>query len=265
MTETSNALRDAPESRTLTARSVLASTLLGTDPPELPVARLVAVAQLFGVTQNSARVALSRMAAAGEVTQVDGRYRLAGHLLARRERQEQSRSPEFVQWDGSWAVVVVVAPRRDAAHRTSARRTFLAARLAELREGVWMRPANLPVPLPDDVSAGVERLTARPAAEPATLAARLWDLDAWAAGAKTLRERLASTLPRLVDDQALAPGFVLSADVLRHLQADPLLPPDLLPPDWPGPSLRADYDEWDARYRRLLREYHHRVGAVGDP
>ena len=49
----------------LTARSVLASALLGMDPPELPVAQLVRLTGLFGISENRARVALSRMVAGG--------------------------------------------------------------------------------------------------------------------------------------------------------------------------------------------------------
>ena len=49
--------------------------------------------------------------------------------------------------------------------------------------------------------------------------------------------------------RALADGFVTSAAVLRHLQADPLLPDELLPARWPGAALRADYDRYDAAYR----------------
>jgi phenylacetic acid degradation operon negative regulatory protein len=54
---------------------------------------------------------------------------------------------------------------------------------------------------------------------------------------------------------ALAPGFALSAAILRHLQADPLLPDTLLPARWPGTALRAEYDDWDARYRTTLRQW----------
>ena len=53
----------------------------------------------------------------------------------------------------------------------------------------------------------------------------------------------------------LRPGFELSAAVLRHLQADPLLPTELVPADWPGARLRAVYEEWDARYRSTLRAW----------
>ena len=65
-------------------------------------------------------------------------------------------------------------------------------------------------------------------------------------------------MDRLVPADAcsdLAPGFELSAAVLRHLQADPLLPADLLPPGWPGPRLRAGYDRWDRQYRRVLADW----------
>ena len=47
----------------------------------------------------------------------------------------------------------------------------------------------------------------------------------------------------------------LSASVLRHFQADPLLPEELLPRGWPGVELRTDYDRFDTAYRALLREY----------
>jgi phenylacetic acid degradation operon negative regulatory protein len=238
------------EDRPLTARSVLASALLGTEPPELPVARLIAIAGLFGLSANRTRVALSRMAAAGEVDAVDGRYRLTGHLLDRQARQIQSRAAARRPWDGRWTTLVVRGGARPAAERTEARRRFTAARLAELREGVWLRPANLDVGLPAPLEATIVRFDGTPGADPAALAASLWDLDGWASGAERLRQRLATLRP--VGDDMLAPGFVLSASVLRHFQADPLLPDAVLPADWPGPALRREYDRWDAAYRARL-------------
>ena len=239
--------------RPLTARSVLASALLGTEPPELPVARLVAIAALFGLSANRTRVALSRMAAAGEVDAVDGRYRLAGHLLDRQARQIQSRAAARRRWDGRWTTVVVRGGARPAAERTEARRRFVAGRLAELREGVWLRPANVAVVLPASLEAAVVRFEAAPTGDAVALAALLWDLPAWAAGAERLRRRLAE-LP-VAGDGMLARGFVLSASVLRHFQGDPLLPDELLPPRWPGPALRLEYDAWDTAYRALLTRH----------
>jgi phenylacetic acid degradation operon negative regulatory protein len=237
----------------LTARSVLASALLGMDPPELPVSQLVRLTGLFGISENRARVALSRMVAAGEASSDGaGRYRLAGHLAARQSRQSASRAGATSPWDGEWCLAVVTTTGSSAEVRSARRRALGYARLAELREGVWLRPTNVPVRLPDGLDADVELLTARPA-DPSATAARLWDLGAWSNRA----ERLLANLSALSPDgpEALAPGFELSAAVLRHLQADPLLPTELLPEAWPGARLRHVYDEWDARYRATLRTW----------
>lgn len=241
---------DQERKTTLTARSVLASALLGADPPELPVSYLVRLAGLFGVNGNRARVALSRMVATGEVTaEGAGRYRLAGHLLDRQSRQAASRAGRTAPWPGGWQVVVVTRAGSSAEVRHRRRRALAYARLAELREGVWLRPDNLPLTLPGDVDADVLRWQAT-VGDDRALARRLWPLERWAATAQDLRDQLEAHPPAGWSD--LAPGFELSASVLRQLQADPLLPPALLPPAWPGDDLRATYDRWDARYRALL-------------
>jgi phenylacetic acid degradation operon negative regulatory protein len=147
----------------------------------------------------------------------------------------------------------VVTTTGSTAERRSARRRALAyARLAELREGVWMRPANLTVDLTAEQVEDVTLMTARPP-EPSRLAGMLWDLAAWSSRAELLLGHLVSLPPDR--PEALGPGFELSASVLRHLQADPLLPPELLPEDWPGARLRDDYDRWDRQYRATLREW----------
>jgi phenylacetic acid degradation operon negative regulatory protein len=236
----------------------MASALLGMDPPELPVAQLVRLSGLFGVSENRARVALSRMVGAGEATTDGaGRYRLAGHLVERQARQSASRSGITAPYAGQWWLAVVTTTGSTAEVRTARRRALSYARLAELREGVWMRPDNLPVHLPDIPGADLELMTARPEA-PADLAGTLWDLKAWSARAEGLLARLQQLAPNEPD--ALGPGFELSAAVLRHLQADPLLPDELLPVGWAGARLRHTYDGWDARYRRTLDEWSHASG-----
>ena len=241
-------LRD--DTRPLTARSVVASTLLGVRPPELPAHSLVASAGLFGIAEGTVRTALSRMVTAGELTVAGGRYALAGPFLSRRERQDESRSGQTRPWVGDWELAVVEGERRLASDRSALRRAMRDLRLAELREGVWLRPANLhPSRLPEAravVATQCLAFTGRPEDE---LALRLWDLDGWAAAARRLDAELTALGPRLDHPDELAAGFVLSAAVLRHLQADPLLPPELLPPDWPGPSLRQGYETYDATFK----------------
>jgi phenylacetic acid degradation operon negative regulatory protein len=242
----------------LTARSVLASALLGMDPPELPVAQLVRLTGLFGISENRARVALSRMVASGEATSDgSGRYRLAGHLALRQSRQSASRAGATTAYDGEWWLAVVTTTGSAAEVRGARRRALSYVRLAELREGVWMRPANVTVQLPDALGDDVETMRARPG-DPVALTHRLWDLASWSTRAGALLSGLDALHPDRPD--ALAPGFELSAAVLRHLQADPLLPAELLPADWPGAALRAAYDRWDARYRATLDAWS-RAGA----
>src|SRR5687767_13077060 len=97
--------------RRSTARSILLSVLLGSDPPRLPVQLLVRTTELFGIAEGTTRTALSRMAAAGEVVADDGAYALAAdRLLARQARQSASRAARTRAWPGRrWRQAVVVA------------------------------------------------------------------------------------------------------------------------------------------------------------
>jgi phenylacetic acid degradation operon negative regulatory protein len=244
---------------TLTARSVLLSVLLGTDPPRLPVRLLVRTTELFGIAEGTTRTALSRMATAGEVEADGGWYALASdRLLARQARQAASRQARTEPWsDGRWLQAVVVAEgRRAAADRSALRSALAGARLAELREGVWLRPDNLGAYRPA-CGDEIKWFRSVPDGDPAALAARLWDLGSWAGRAGELRRRMAGLVGPLEtgERRCLADGFVLSADVLRHLQADPLLPGGLLPAGWPGGGLRRDYDRYDAAYRSVLGDW----------
>ena len=115
-----------------------------------------------------------------------------------------------------------------------------------------MRPANVAVPLPDSLDGDVELMTAVPP-DADRLAGRLWDLSGWArqrqrapGGARCVRPTARRRWLR---------GSKSPAAVLRHLQADPLLPGPLQPADWPGAGLRETYDDWDDRYRTTLRAW----------
>jgi phenylacetic acid degradation operon negative regulatory protein len=132
--------------RPLSARSVLATALLGADQPHLTVGELVAMASLFGISDGAARTCLWRMVSNGELTSDDGTYALAGDLLERRQRvDEASRIDDDAAppWDGTWELAVVSLDRRSAADRLALRKAATALHLAELREGVWIRPDNL--------------------------------------------------------------------------------------------------------------------------
>lgn len=238
----------APELRPLTARSVVLSTLLGSHPPRLPARLLVRVGELFGITEGTVRVALSRMVAAGDLVQVEGAYQLTDRLRGRQARQDESLSPHTRPWDGAWEIAVITAERRPAAERVALRQAMAALRLAELREGTWLRPANLSRTRPDIVTQQCTFLEGRPEGDPAELAAALWDLRAWAERAQGLHEALDPAA-------SLAGQFTVAAAVLRHLLTDPLLPAELLPAGWPGPALRTRYVEFETGFRRFLADH----------
>lgn len=256
--------RSSSPTRPLTARSVVASTLLGVTPPRLSTRLLVRSGELFGISAGTTRVALSRMVAAGELEPDDGGYHLAGRLLERQARQQVSRSAPPRSWDGSWTMAVVVDGRRTAVERGDLREAMRAVHLAETRPGVWLRPDNLGrghAPEAESVITDqCRRFTVRPEDEaPEALAERLWDLEGWAVRAAELRGQMDGLVGRLEEGRTdgLAPGFVVSAAVLRHLLADPLLPVDLLEPAWPGAALRAEYDRYDRAFKTVWRDWFH--------
>lgn len=229
----------------LTARSLLLSVLLGSHPPELPVRVLVRTAELFGISDGSARVALSRLNADGDVVATDGVYRLSPRLAERQADQDRAVRPATRPWKGAWELAVA-EPAVTGSERSALGSELARLRLAELRPGVWARPDNLVRDWPADLAGRVLRFSGRPGfdrPEGAQMAGRLWDLRSWAETAGQLMRGLRS-------GREPAERFVVAAAIVRHLRDDPVLPAGLLPPRWPGARLRAAYDG----YRRELGE-----------
>lgn len=230
--------------RPLTARSVVLSLLLGAHPPELPVRDLVRTAEMFDISDATLRVALTRMVAAEDLRRTGSTYGLSDRLVRRQRRQDEAVHPETVDCQGEWETVVVTATGRSAADRGALRATLIAARLAELREGVWMRPANLRRSLPDELNQVASAFDAHPHGDPATLANTLWDLSAWSTVARAL-------LGYFDTADHPADRFTVAAATVRHLLADPVLPESLLPENWPGAALRRAYEDYQAELIQL--------------
>lgn len=222
----------------MTARSVVLSVLLGAHPACATASELIRLTADFGIRESTVRVALTRMVSAGDLVRSEDGYRLSDRLLARQRRQDDAINPRLRPWAGEWTTVVITSVGTDARARAGLRSTLQDGRFAELREGVWLRPDNLDTVLPPKVLRRVRVLVARDA-EPAQLAARLWDLPAWARTGRALLDEIAS-----------APGvperFVVAAAIVRHLLTDPVLPEELLPDVWPGAALRRAYKDFAA-------------------
>ena len=231
--------------------------------PGCPVARLVRAGALFGLAEGTVRTALSRMAAAGEVTRSgDGWYALAGALVERQARQRAGRAAATVEWSGRWRQAVVGAGGRPAAERADLRRAMERLRMA--------RAARRRVAAPRQPGPGP--LARRPAVVDAQCrwfhVAPRRRRRAWPASAvgpagvgravpPTLRRGMGWLVGRLERGRRRRPwrpGFVLSAAVLRHFMADPLLPRELWPRRWPG-----------GRAAGRLRPLRHRVPRPSCP
>ncbi len=232
-----------PLTATVSARSAVLSLLLGAHPPELSGREIVAAMRLFGIAESTTRAAMSRMVAAGDLTRDGGRYALSQRLAL---RQAGTDSPATTAWDGTWETAIVTRSGRSAGDRAGLRATMSRLRLAELREGVWMRPANLDRLLPESLKQETAVFSARPDDDPVDLARTLWDLPAWAGRGHALLGAVAEA----GDDGR--ERFLTMVSVVRHLYSDPLLPPRLQPEGWPADALTAayaDFRDWLAGMR----------------
>ena len=216
------------------------------------MAHLVHLAGLFGINENRARVALSRMVAAGEATtDGSGRYRLAGHLLDRQGRQTGSRTGQHPPVGGD-----VAAGGGDHVGPVGRRARWPAA-------GGWPWPGwpssakgcgcgpttSTWCPIRPTIPMSTV-FTGHPGRRPGGAGRRpLGPRRVGRAGPGPARP--AGATCRRPDPADLAPGFELSAAVLRHLQADPLLPADA-PARRTGRARRCGTPttRWDRRYRR---------------
>ncbi|MFD7073451.1 PaaX domain-containing protein, C- domain protein [Nocardioides sp. NPDC059952] len=225
----------------LSARSTILSLMLGAHPNPLTPADLARAGQFFGIAPATVRVAATRAVNDGDLVRSGAGYRLGERLVQRQAHQDEAVHTADKPWDGSWEMAIVVTTGRPGPERAVLRDALKAHRLAELREGVWTRPANLQRPRFSDPV--LQDFDAVPGQDPAELAAYLWDLAGWTREAEHLLERLTST-----PEPALR--LATAAAIVRHLSDDPLLPVELRPADWPAANLRETY----GAYQRELSE-----------
>ncbi|MFE3546730.1 PaaX domain-containing protein, C- domain protein [Nocardia sp. NPDC059177] len=226
--------------RPVSARSALVRILIAADSPTMTAREICAATTAIGYPEPTVRVAVSRMVAAGDLVREQRAYTLVPALRARRG---ELVAPITRPWSGDWDQVVVTATGRPAADRAALRAALLSLRMAELREGVWMRPANLDRPWPAGFDDAVHRLRTHPVDDPVRLTGRLWPLTDWAERATRLLAAIETTDPTA--------RFTAVCAGLDHLTTDPVLPAELRPPGWPADALRARTTAYLAWFRTL--------------
>ncbi|WP_309646990.1 PaaX family transcriptional regulator C-terminal domain-containing protein [Nocardioides sp.] len=216
---------------------------LGAHDGQAPVAALVRLLDPAGIAAPAVRTAISRMVTQGwlEPVPLDGArgYRATQQATSRlADAADRVYRRTERRWDGTWQLVLVEVPSGRAARgRVNADLTFLG--YAELADRVWVSPfprSELAAVL---ARAGATARTARALdVDPSPTSA--WDLDAlraaydeWLGGAPDLlRRHLGAHADP--DEAAFAARFHLVHGWRKFLFADPGLPDELLPHDWPG-------------------------------
>jgi phenylacetic acid degradation operon negative regulatory protein len=256
--------------RALTARELVIDFLSNRSPREMPARVIVDTAAALGFTEQSVRMALTRVVEEGLAVSVErGVYKLApsGDVMRREVRKWRNIADSTKPWTGGWFAIYDVPIRRS--DRAALRRHEQALRLRGFRElttGLSIRPANLrdsTAELRDQLRA----LGLHPDAIVATIndldettrvrAMELWDTKTLLESYEQLMRAMhAST--RRVESLPLAAAagetLVLGRDVLRHINLDPLLPAELMP-ERPLRELVRTMTTYDAMARQIWRRF----------
>lgn len=217
------------------------------------LADLFGLLERLGVNDSQTRTALSRLVADGWlVAERIGRqsfYRLSDAGARRFQAAARRIYRDGVSdWDGAWAVAVLPEVARD-------RRAELVRQLQWLGFG-QLAPAVLVHPAPDTdslaqlvadwpagerpvVVAGPSQFDPSPEALRG-LVARCWDFSGLDQAYRRFGDEIAALGAALAAGDTLAPPDCLVARVIlvhdyrRVILRDPLLPAELMPPDWSG-------------------------------
>jgi phenylacetic acid degradation operon negative regulatory protein len=227
-----------------TAKSLLLDLLSAAGHSGAPVKRLLVACQLFDISENSVRVTLVRLSAAGLIEATGrGEYRLgaAAGGLAREVAAWPSAEQRVRPWSGGWLAVHTAGMARG--ERSVLRRRSRALRIVGLRElerGLFVRPDNLE----GGVDGARLRLHSLGLEEQATVfiatsfdsraearARGLWDGRALGVSYRRSKARLEKWLERahrLELDVAAREAFLLGGSAIRAIVYDPLLPVPLV-------------------------------------
>lgn len=240
----------------------------------LPSAAIVAILGEFGVTTGAARTAISRLGRRGVLEgSRQGRnsaYRLteaAADSLLVGGNSIAAFGTETAPWDGLWTVLAFTVPNQEKTGRNSLRGHLRWRGFAPLYDGVWVSPHALSEQEHADLIAVAPAITTVFRAQHVQYAGRdpidAWDLESIAADYKAFIRRWKPVRTRVLAGKitgrdAVAARTEVMDTYRRFPTLDPLLPSELMPPDWPRALARevfvAVYDELAAPAEVHVRE-----------
>ena len=231
----------------LSARHLILNTLLAAGGRGQTVREAIASCALFGIRENSVRVALARLAAEGLIEAAGrGTYRLGRRAtaLARDVATWRTAEERVRDWTGGWITVHVGAlGRSNRVALRSRNRALTLLGLRELDRGFYVRPDNLAGGV-GEVRGRLRKLGLDDAAavfigidfdpEREARARKLWDGRVLTQTYRTTRRKLERWLAHagsLAPEVAAREAFLLGNDAIRMLVFDPLLPAPLVDVD----------------------------------
>lgn len=232
-------------------------------------ASVIEVFARAGVGEHAARSTLARMVNRGMLArQRHGRAMYFG-LTAQAERilregeDRMWRTGAVNQdWDGYWTLLGFSLPESWQRQRHELRSQLTWAGFGPLFNGLWVAPGRVEVTRLV-ASLGLESRVkafyaqAVPGTDVATMVQENWDLDAVASRYHGFLSRWAGRdvrpdMPRRRDP--LAAQLLLASDWLQVIRADPRLPAEHLPADWPAAKAESLCTELDKTMERPAGE-----------
>lgn len=219
-------------------------------PAPMPTAGLQALLALLGIDANAMRAALSRLTAGGTLVRSrEGRntfYALssaAGHEFAEAATRIYARPPR------PRADFLMLAAIDRAADKAAARQAMAMAGWHFLGPTMALKPGFGPEALEEPVPDGTLTGAAMDAPALAAAARDAFATDALGDGYHRFCGLFADTAAAGAPDAAAALRVLAVHRFRRLILRDPLLPMDLLPPDWPGDRARRAFDATRAALR----------------
>ncbi len=240
----------------------------------LPSMAVVAMLGEFGISESSARAALSRLTRRGLIAvRGSGRppvYHLTPQAIARhRSRMDQflsfgARPP---RWTGDWVTVSFSLPQSGQAPRHAVRKALGSLGFARLYDSVWIRPGSDSGPVTralhdilDDVEGGRWSVMHTRFAEEAGPhgPAAAYDLAGLASTYEAFTARYADLRAAVREGEVDASrALVARTSVMdswrKFADIDPDLPEHLLPAPWPRQAARE-----------LMLEIHSALGSLAE-
>ena len=227
----------------VSARTLILSLMSSEFRAPQSIGRLINAAALFDIEPATLRVAVTRLIKDGLLESPDrGLYRPGpkSKALTRRVQSWKDVASRIVPWNGDWLVALTHHLGRTDRKQLRARERALALYGYQPTDaGFWVRPANLARPLEDHrtdltgIGADEGILLLRASAvsvEGGHDWPALWSSEALARSYEHAIRAMEQSLARLPDlsaEAAARESLLIGQAVIRTINFDPLLPPEL--------------------------------------